>query len=67
MALAHYSKGSAPGAAKFLLTYSDKTDPYILTNDGRSFLVMVRSSIAECTSKASIPRNPQPEIVGSFG
>jgi ankyrin repeat protein len=59
----HYTKGNAPGAAKFLLTYSDKTDPGILTNDGRSFLVMVRSSIAECKSKASTPHNPHLESI----
>jgi hypothetical protein len=59
----HYTKGSAPGAAKFLLTYSEKTDPGILTNDGRSFLAMVRYSIAECKYRASMPHNPHPEIV----
>jgi hypothetical protein len=59
----HYTYPNAPGAAKFLLTYSDKTDPDILTNDGRSFLAMVRSCIAERTSKARLPHNPHPEIM----
>jgi hypothetical protein len=53
----------APGAAKFLLTYSDKTDPDILTNDGRSFLAMVRSGIANGTSKARLPHNSHSEIL----
>jgi hypothetical protein len=53
----------APGAAKFLLTYSDKTDPDILTNDGRSFLAMVRTCIADGTSKARLPNSSQPEIM----
>jgi hypothetical protein len=59
----HMTTGNAPGAAKFLLTYSDKTDPDILRNDGRSFLAMVRSSIAECTYKARLPNNLHPEIM----
>jgi ankyrin repeat protein len=59
----HYTLYSAPGATKFLLTYSDKTaDPDILTNDGRSFLAMVRSGIAEGTSTARHPHNLHPEI-----
>jgi hypothetical protein len=53
----HWTTGNAPGAAKFLLTYSDKTDPDILMNDGRSFLAMVRSSVVECTCKARLPNN----------
>jgi hypothetical protein len=52
-----------PGAAKFLLTHSDKTDPDILTNDGRSFLVMVRTGIAYGTSKARLPNNSHSEIL----
>jgi hypothetical protein len=59
----HCTVPGAPGAAKFLLTYSDKTDPDILTNDGRSFLFMVRYAIAECTSEARLPRNPHSEIL----
>jgi hypothetical protein len=58
----HVTMGSAPGAAKFLLLYSDKTDPDILTNDGRSFLAMVRHTIAEGMSEALLPHNPHPEI-----
>jgi hypothetical protein len=54
----HCTMGSAPGAAKFLLTYSDKTDPDILAKDGRSFLAMVRSSIAKGTAEARLPHNP---------
>jgi hypothetical protein len=41
----YYTVPGAPGAAKFLLTYSNKTDPDILRNDGLSFLAMVRASI----------------------
>jgi hypothetical protein len=41
----YYTLRNAPAAAKFLLTYSDKTDPDILMNDGQSFLTMVRSGI----------------------
>jgi hypothetical protein len=59
----HYTYPHAPGAAKFLLTYSDKTDPDILTNDRQSFLAMVRSSIVEFTSIARLPRNPHPEMM----
>jgi hypothetical protein len=57
----HYTMMGAPGAAKFLLTYSDKTDPDILANDGRSFLAMVRGGIAGCTEEARLPHNPQSE------
>jgi ankyrin repeat protein len=57
----HWTMGNAPGATKFLLTYSGKTDPDILTKDGQSFLAMVRSSIAECTYKARLPHNPHSE------
>jgi hypothetical protein len=59
----HHTVPGAPGAAKFLLTYSDKTDPDILTNDGRSFLAMVRSSIAEGKAEARLPDNPEKEIM----
>jgi hypothetical protein len=59
----HNTIPGAPGAAKFMLTYSDKTDPDILMNDGRSFLAMVRKSIAESTSKARLPHNPEKEIL----
>jgi hypothetical protein len=59
----HSTVPGAPGAAKFLLTYSDKTDPDILTNDGRSVLATVRSSIADGTSKARLPNNSHPEIM----
>jgi ankyrin repeat protein len=51
----HWTMGNAPGAAKLLLTYSDKTDPDILMNDGRSVLALVRSSVAEGTCKARLP------------
>jgi hypothetical protein len=51
----------APGAAKFLLTYSNKTDPDIIVNDGRSFLAIVRDSIAEGTNEARLPNNPGKE------
>jgi hypothetical protein len=51
----------APGAAKFLLTYSNKTDPDILTNDGRSFLAMVRNTIVRASFKAKLSNNPHPE------
>jgi hypothetical protein len=44
---------NAAGAAKFLLTYSDKTDLDILTNDGRSFLAVVRRSIEKFTDMAA--------------
>jgi hypothetical protein len=37
--------------------YSDKTDPDIQPNDGRSFLAMVRSAVAEGTCKARLPNN----------
>jgi hypothetical protein len=46
----YYTVPGAPGAAKFLLTYSNKTDPDILMNDGRSFLAMVRSCLEKCTA-----------------
>jgi hypothetical protein len=59
----HYTMCIAPGAAKFLLTYSDKTDPDILSHDGRSFLANVRIIIAEGTSKARLPHNPDSEII----
>jgi hypothetical protein len=52
----HYTYPDAPGAAKFLLTYSNKTDPDILTNDGRSFLAVVRSGIAKGAEKARLPQ-----------
>jgi hypothetical protein len=58
-----YTMGYAPGAAKFLLTHSDKTDPDILPNDGRSFLAIVRSTIAVATSEARRPHNSNSEIV----
>jgi hypothetical protein len=54
-----YTMMAAPGVAKFLLTYSDKTNPDILTNDGRSFLAIVRSGIARFTNKAT--PDPHPE------
>jgi hypothetical protein len=54
----HYTMMGAPGAAKFLLTYSDKTDPNILTNEGHTFLATVRFSIAQCTD--NMPPNPHP-------
>jgi hypothetical protein len=47
--------------SSFLRTYSEKTDPGILTNDGRSFLAIVRSSIADGTSKARLPNNSHTE------
>jgi hypothetical protein len=56
-----YTLPAAPGAAKCLLTYSDKTDPDIDMNDGRSFLFMVRCAIAECTSEARLPNNLEKE------
>jgi hypothetical protein len=59
----HSTVPGAPGAAKFLLTYSDKTDPDILPNDGRSFLALVRSSIEEWKSEARLPDNSNSEIV----
>jgi hypothetical protein len=59
----HFTYPKAPGAAKFLLMYSDKIDPDILMNNGRSFLAMVRSSIADGTSKARHPHNLYPEII----
>jgi hypothetical protein len=46
----------APGAAKFLLTHSDKTNPDILRNDGRSVLAMVRSGVAEVYLKKGFSR-----------
>jgi hypothetical protein len=58
----HFTVPSAPGAAKFLLTYSDKTDPDILTNDGRSVLNMVRSDIAYGKAEARLPHNTRSEI-----
>jgi hypothetical protein len=59
----HCTVPGAPGAAKFLLTYSDKTDPDILTNDGRSFLAIIRRTIAEGTYKARHPNNLHPKIM----
>jgi hypothetical protein len=59
----HCTVPGAPGAAKFLLTYSDKTDPHVLPNNGRSFLAMVRSSIAEGKAEARLPDNPEKEIL----
>jgi hypothetical protein len=59
----YHSLPDAPGAAKFMLTYSDETDPDILANDGRSFLAMVRSGIVEGTSKARRPNNPDSKIL----
>jgi hypothetical protein len=59
----HWTIPGAPGAAKFMLTYSVKTDPDILSNDGRSFLAMVRKSIADGRSKARIPHNPKKKIL----
>jgi hypothetical protein len=59
----HYTMGNAPGAAKFLLMYSDKIDPDILTKDGRYFLAMVRDIIAEGTSAARLPHNLDSEKV----
>jgi ankyrin repeat protein len=59
----HCTMGNAPGAAKFLLTYSDKTDSDILMNDGRSFLAVVRRSITQGTDIARHPRNPHPETM----
>jgi hypothetical protein len=53
----HWTMGTAPGAAKFLLTYSDKTNPDILRNDGRSFLAMVRGCIAQGNYKARLSNN----------
>jgi ankyrin repeat protein len=59
----HYTSPNAPRAAKFLLMYSDKTDPDILANDGQSsFLSMVRRNIAKGTSEA-FPHNPHPETM----
>jgi hypothetical protein len=49
----------APGVAKFLLTYSNKTDPDIVVNDGRSFLAIIRSGIAEGNYHVKLPRNPR--------
>jgi hypothetical protein len=57
----HYTYSNAPGAAKFLLTYSNKTDPDILPSDGRSFLAVVRSSIAEGKAEARLRDNPEKE------
>jgi ankyrin repeat protein len=51
---------SAPGA-KFLLTYSDNTDPDIVMNDGRSFLALVRCCIAQGTAEARLSHNPEKE------
>jgi hypothetical protein len=59
----HYTGSGAPGAAKFLLTYSDKTDPDILTNNGRSLIAMVRTGIAASASKARLPNNSHPGII----
>jgi hypothetical protein len=59
----HSTMMFAPGAAKFLLTYSNKTDPNIVVNDGRSFLAMIRTGIADSTSKARLPHNPHSEIL----
>jgi hypothetical protein len=56
----HNTVPGAPGAAKFLLTYSNKTDPDILTNDGRSFLAMIRTCIAKWTSQVRHPNNLHP-------
>jgi hypothetical protein len=55
----------APGAAKFLLTYSDKADPDILTNDrqSRSFPTMVGGGIADGTSKARLSHNQHSEVL----
>ena len=53
----------ASGADKFLLTHSEKTDPDILTDDGRSVLAMVRSSIADGKAEARLPDNPEKEIL----
>jgi hypothetical protein len=58
----HWTAGYAPGAAKFLLTYSEKTDPDILTNDGQSFLAIARHSIEEGTFVVRHPQNPHPEV-----
>jgi hypothetical protein len=55
----HYTKSTAPGAAKFLLTYSDKTDPDIDMNDGRSFLNVVRCAIADGTAEARLLNNQE--------
>jgi hypothetical protein len=55
--------GNAPGAAKFLLTYSDKTDPDILMNDGRSFLATVRTGLADGRERARLSHYPQSEIL----
>jgi hypothetical protein len=59
----HYIGPNAPGAAKFLLTYSDKTDPDIHTKDGKSFLARVRSAIAEGTYIARLPHNVESKKV----
>jgi hypothetical protein len=56
-----YTAPGAPGAAKFLLTYSDKTDPDILTNNGRSFLATVRINIAQGTAEARLRDNQEKE------
>jgi hypothetical protein len=58
----HWTMGNAPGAAKFLLTYSNKTDPDILMNDGRSFLAMVRTGLGKCTAYIRLAAiDPLPE------
>jgi hypothetical protein len=59
----HCTIPGAPGAAKFLLTYSDKTDHDILMNDGQSLLGVVRSVVVEGTYKAQLPHNPEKEKV----
>jgi len=42
-----YTLDYSTGAAKFLLEYSNKTDPNIFTNAGRSLLACLRKSIKE--------------------
>jgi len=53
--------GASPGAAKFLLEYSERTDPNRVTKDGRRMLPMVSSVIDDVRYKASIPNNPNAE------
>jgi len=51
---------ASPNAALFLLKDS-RTDPDIVTNDGRRMLPMVRSCIVELEIKSSNPENPYRE------